>query len=326
MEAAAKNCLVLRTNDKMPVLGLGTWKIPKEQCAAIVKQSLELGYRLLDCACDYGNEKEVGLGLKQAIEAGIVKRSDVWVTSKLWNTFHAKEHVRAACKRTLSDLGLEYLDLYLVHFPISLKYVDFETRYPPEWNYDPAKPGLVHADVPTAETWAAMEELVKEGLVRNIGISNFNCQHIMDLMKYAKIKPAVNQIELHPYLQQPQLVEYCQRKDVNIPITAYSSFGGASYVPLGVKVAINTEPLLEHKVIVNIAKKHNKTPAQVLLRWAVQYGVAVIPKSLARPRLEENLRIFDFHLDEGDIKELKQMENGIRFNDPGVYGNYPIYG
>jgi diketogulonate reductase-like aldo/keto reductase len=315
----------LRTNDKMPLVGLGTWKIPKDKTANTVKTSLAIGYRLLDCACDYGNEKEVGLGIKQAIDEGIVKRDQIWVTSKLWNTYHGKNHVKAACKRSLADLGLEYLDLYLIHFPISLKYVDFETRYPPEWDYDPSKPGCVFEDVPTAETWAAMEELVVEGLVRNIGISNFNCQHIMDLMKYAKIKPAVNQIEYHPYLQQPQLVEYCHRKEVNIALTAYSSFGGHSYIPLGNKLAASTPSLLEHKVIESIAKKHGKTIPQVLLRFATQQGIAVIPKSVDSNRLKENFHL-EFNLDPSDIEEIRKLDQKLRFNDPADFANYPIYG
>jgi len=316
--------LTLRTGDKMPVLGLGTWKIPKEVCANTVKTSLEKGYRLLDCACDYGNEHQVGEGLKKAIEEGVVKREEVWVTSKLWNTYHAREHVKPACKKTLEDLGLKYLDLYLIHFPISLKFVDFATRYPPEWGKENSP--CEFADIPTRETWEAMEELVTEGLVRNIGISNFNCQHIMDLMKYAKIKPAVLQVELHPYLQQPQLVEYCNRKEVHLPITVYSSFGGISYVPLGNSLARNTTNLLEHDVIKHIALKHKKSTAQILLRWAVQLGVAIIPKSLSADRLTENSAIFDFSLDTEDLGHIKQLNHGHRYNDPADYFNYPIFG
>jgi len=310
----------------MPIVGLGTWKIPKDVCAETVKNALATGYLLIDCACDYGNEKQVGQGLKQAFAEGIVKREEVWVTSKLWNTYHARDHVKMACKKTLEDLGLDYLDLYLIHFPISLKYVDFATRYPPEWLYDPSKTELVFEDVPTRETWEGMEELVTAGLVKNIGISNYNCQHIMDLMKYAKIKPAVLQVEIHPYLPQHQLVEYCQRKEIHIPITAYSSFGGVSYLPLGFPLAKTTTSLLEHDVVKAIAHKHKKTTAQVLLRWAVQRGLAIIPKSNSVPRLKENSALFDFELDGADMGDLKKLEIGARYNDPGSYFNYPIFG
>ena len=151
-----------------------------------------------------GNEVEVGQGIARAIESGNVKREDLWVTSKLWNTFHEPQHVRPACLKTLKDLGLDYLDLYLIHFPISLKYVPFEKRYPPEWFHDPnvEDPKMELISVPIQSTWEAMEALVKEGLVKNIGVSNFSCQGIRDLMSYANIKPAVLQVELHPYLQQ----------------------------------------------------------------------------------------------------------------------------
>ncbi len=131
----------------MPAVGLGLWKIPNEQCESIVYEALKLGYRCLDSACDYGNEKEVGLGLKRAIGEGVVKREEVWVTSKLWNTYHRREHVRPALMRTLSDLGVEYLDLYMIHFPIALKYVAMEERYPPGWNYTD-KPGMLEDNVP----------------------------------------------------------------------------------------------------------------------------------------------------------------------------------
>jgi len=318
--------LHLRTGAKMPVFGLGTWKIPNDVCAHTVKTALALGYRLLDCAGAYGNEKEVGEGLKHAIAEGIVKREDVFVTSKLWNTFHAREHVKVACKKTLQDLGLNYVDLYLVHFPISLKYVDFATRYPPDWPHAPPNPEVVVVDVPIRETWEAMEELVAEGLVKTIGISNFNCQLIMDLMKFAKIKPAVNQVEIHPYLPQTQLVEYCQRKDVHIPITAYSSFGGISYVNLGNPLAKTTVNLLEHDVIKAIAHKHKKSTSQVLLRWAVQKEIAVIPKSVSEHRLKENITIFDFELDSKDMDDIKKLDNGTRYNDPGSEFNIPIFG
>ena len=151
-----------------------------------------------------GNESEVGEGIARAIQSGNVTREELWVTSKLWNTYHEPQHVRSACKKTLTDLGLEYLDLYLIHFPISLKYVPFEKRYPPEWFYDPDadNPKMELIEVSVQSTWQAMESLVEEGLVKNIGLSNFNCQGIRDVLSYARIKPAVLQVELHPYLQQ----------------------------------------------------------------------------------------------------------------------------
>ncbi|KAK9717721.1 hypothetical protein K7432_006003 [Basidiobolus ranarum] len=311
------------TNQAMPLVGLGTWKIPQSETAKVVENSIQNGYRLLDCACDYGNEVEVGKGIKAAIDTGVVKREDIFVTSKLWNTFHAREHVRPALERTLKDLDLEYLDLYLIHFPISLKYVDFETRYPPEWLYNPESDKLpTYADISIRETWEAMEELVDAGLVKNIGVANFNCSLIMDLLKYARIKPAVNQVEIHPYLAQDVLVEFCQRKD--IAITAYSSFGSISYLSLfdGAK---SIPSLLEDETIVKIAKKHSKTAAQVLLRWSLERQIAVIPKSGNEERLRQNIDL-DFTLSKEDMDEIKKLDKGIRFNNPGAYFDCPIFG
>ncbi|KAK9767791.1 hypothetical protein K7432_002127 [Basidiobolus ranarum] len=311
------------TNQAMPLVGLGTWKIPKDQTTEVVETSIRNGYRLLDCACDYGNEVEVGKGIKAAIDSGVVKREEVFVTSKLWNTFHAKEHVRPALEKTLKDLDLKYLDLYLIHFPISLKYVDFETRYPPEWLYNPETDKLpTYVDVSIRETWEAMEELVDAGLVKNIGVANFNCSSLMDLLKYARIKPAVNQVEIHPYLPQDVLVEFCHRKD--IALTAYSSFGSISYLSLfdGAK---SVPSLLEDKIIQNIAKKYSKTPAQVLLRWSLERQIAVIPKSSNEDRLKQNIDL-DFKLSEEDMNEIKKLNKNIRFNDPGTYFDCPIFG
>ncbi len=236
----------------IPSVGLGFWKVPKDACADLVKSAIETGYRHLDCAADYGNEAEVGNGIKNAIAAGLVKREDLWVTSKLWNTFHEPQYVKQACQKTLSDLGLDYVDLYLIHFPISLKFVPFETRYPPEWFHDPNAPDpkMELIDVPAQSTWKAMEELVKEGLAKNIGLSNFNCQGIRDVMSYANIKPAVLQVELHPYLQQSNLVRYAQ--SIGIHVTAYSPLGhGASY--FNDSIAAIREPEVKE-----LATKHGK--------------------------------------------------------------------
>lgn len=227
-----KTTLKLRTGDEMPLVGFGTWKVPRDSCPEIVYQTLKAGYKCLDCACDYGNEDKVGEGIKRALDEGILQRKDLWVTSKLWNTFHRPEHVKPACQRTLKDLRLEYLDLYLIHFPISLKYVDPETRYPPEWIYDTTanKPCMVEDPVPIIETWRAMEQLVKDGLVKNIGVCNFNTSLLRDLIAGSTIKPSVLQVELHPELTQKKLIDFCRQQ--NIQMTSFSSFGASSYVEL----------------------------------------------------------------------------------------------
>jgi len=297
----------------MPVVGYGCWKVGTEKAAQIVEKVLGYGYRHLDSACDYGNEKEVGEGIKAAIGKNICKREDIFVTSKLWNTYHAKENVIPACQRTLSDLGLEYLDLYLIHFPISLKFVPFETRYPPEWFHDPNAEDkkMVFEDSPIHETWREMEKLVELGLVKNIGVSNFNCSLLRDLLTYAKVKPSVLQIELHPYLQQQKLVQFA--KASGIVVTAFSPMGhGASYWR-------EDFAAVKEKVILDIAAAKKVQPGQVVLRWGVQRGCAVIPKSENDQRIRENLDVEGFSLADEEMEKINQLERNLRFNDPGVF-------
>eukprot|EP00051_Salpingoeca_urceolata_P027654 m.482593 g.482593 ORF g.482593 m.482593 type:complete len:329 (+) comp22593_c0_seq1:71-1057(+) len=314
----------------MPTVGLGTWKAGPGVVAEAVSAALAAGYRHLDCACDYGNEGEVGAGIKAAVSAGVCKREDIFVTSKLWNTYHHKEHVRPACERTLKDLGLDYVDLYLIHFPISLKFVPMETRYPPEWIEDPGAedPKMVIDPVPVSETWAAMEELVEAGLAKDIGVSNFNCQLLGDLLSYAKIAPAVNQVEIHPFLTQESLVRFCQMN--NVVITAYSPLGAGSYVSLG--MAKEGDSVLTSTVVGDIAKAVGKTPAQVVLRWHVQRGYTLVPKSSNPDRIKQNIELFDFELSAEQMLEISALNQNRRFNDPGVFCELafktfcPIYG
>lgn len=302
---------------QMPQLGLGTWKSEPGVVSKVVKAAIETGYRGIDCACDYGNEKEVGQGIKEGLESVGIKRSDLFVTSKLWNTYHRAEHVRPALEKTLSDLGFSYLDLFLIHFPISLKFVPIEKRYPPGWVYDPndsENDHLILDPVPITETWKAMEALVDEGLVRHIGVSNFPAMLLMELLTTARIRPAVLQVELHPYLQQNNLFAYCKRE--KIALEAYSSLGGISYTSLGMDKGEN---LLDDPVLESIAKKHGKSPAQVALRWGLQRGTIIIPKTSKVERLKENLDLVNWKLEEEDMNEIAGMDRGSRYNDPGIY-------
>ncbi|KAG8762136.1 NAD(P)H-dependent D-xylose reductase (XR) [Ceratobasidium sp. 423] len=303
-----------RTGQKMPLVGFGLWKVTKSSCADTVFNAIKTGYRLLDGAGDYGNEKESGEGVARAIKEGLVKREDLFITSKVWNTFHAKEHVHALARKQLADWGLQYFDLFLIHFPISLKYVDPAKRYPPEWFGDDGKTVELQ-NTPIQETWQALEELVDAGLVKNIGISNMQGSLIIDLVRYARIQPQVLQIEHHPYLTQEPLVKLAQT--LGIAVTAYSSFGPQSFVELN--MTKGAKSLLEgHDVIGPVAKTHNKTPAQVLLRWASQRGIAVIPKSNNQDRLEQNLASTDFNLTEEQIKSISALNQNVRFNDPAL--------
>lgn len=314
------------TGDKMPLVGLGTWKIPKDVVAMQVEAAIKLGYRHLDCACDYGNEEEVGAGIKAAIDSGVVTRKDLWITSKLWNTYHAKKNVTPACKKSLSDLGLDYVDLYLIHFPIALKYVDFADRYPPEWAFDTAK-GMIPLQIEEStlrETWEGMEELVGAGLAKNIGVCNYNSALLADLFKYAKVKPAVLQIEGHPFLQQATLIKFA--KNQGLAITAFSSFGAPSYHGLFEFAKDPKNDLLTHSVIKAIADEHKKSTGEVLLRWATQRGIIVIPKSADAGRLQQNLGCTGgFDLTEANFKAIEALDRKLRFNDPANFADYPIY-
>lgn len=306
----------------MPQVGFGCWKVDKETCADQIFNAIEVGYRLFDNAQDYGNEKEVGQGINRALDEGIVARDELFVVSKLWNTNHAPEHVEEAVDKVLSDLKLDYLDLWLIHFPVALKYV------PPSEKYPAGLTGLKddklrYEDVPILDTWRAMEALVKKGKVKSIGISNFTGALIEDLLRGAKIPPAVLQIEHHPYLQQKRLVEWVQSK--GIAITAYSSFGPQSFLELNHKGALKIPGLFEHEDVAGIAKKHDKTPAQVLLRWATQRGIAVIPKSNKTERLVQNLGVNDFTLTEEELATIAELDIGLRFNDPWDWDKIPLF-
>ena len=291
--------------------------------------AIEAGYRHLDSAADYGNEKEAGEGIKSALAAGLCQREDLWVTSKLWNTYHRPEHVRAACEKTLSDLGLDYLDLYLIHFPIALKFVDFDVRYPPEWFFDPdaEAPRMEIDPVPLHQTWAGMEDLKASGLVKHIGVCNYNSALLHDLMAYAKQKPEVLQVEAHPYLTQERLIKLAQ--DYGMTVTAFSPLGALSYVSLD--MATENESVLEMEAVKVAAARLGKTPAQVVLRWGVQRGTAIIPKTARRGRLKENLALFDFELNAEEMQAISALNRNRRFNDPAVFCEaafntfYPIY-
>ena len=313
----------------MPQIGFGLWKIPREDTAESVVEAVRAGYRHFDSAADYANEAETGEGLALAIAEGLVTRDELWVTSKLWNTFHAPEHVEEACRKSLADLQFDCLDLYLIHFPIALEYVPIEERYPPEWLRNPGTPDPVmkRAPVPLHETWKAMEALVDKGLVKRIGVCNYNSALIHDLMSYARIKPAMLQIEAHPYLTQEKLIRCAT--DYDIDVTAFSPLGAQSYFELNMAEA--GESLLGAAAVMVAAQAHDKTPAQVLLRWGVQRGTAVIPKTTKPERMRENLAVDDFALSNAEMAAISSLNQDRRFNDPGVFTEaafgtfHPIY-
>lgn len=319
----------LPSGRQVDAVGLGLWKIDNNETARVVREAIACGYRHFDSACDYGNEVEAGQGLVEAMKAGDIRREDLWVTSKLWNTYHRAEHVRPALEKSLRDLQLDYLDLYLIHFPISSKFVPFDERYPPGWFTDPEAPNpRVEADpVPIIETWRAMEQLVRDGLVREIGVCNFGTSLLRDLMSQAEIGPAMLQVEMHPYLTQEKLTRFCH--EAGIGVTAFSPLGAQSYFQLNMAEA--KESLLEQETVKQIAQAHSRSPAQILLRWGVQRGTAVVPKTANLQRLKENIAIFDFELSNQEMSAISGLNRNRRFNDPGEFCEsafntfFPIY-
>ncbi|KAH7120257.1 NADP-dependent oxidoreductase domain-containing protein [Dactylonectria estremocensis] len=300
----------------IPQVGFGLWKVAPEDAADLVYEAIRSGYRLFDGAYDYGNEKEAGEGIQRAIADGLIKREDVFVTTKLWNTCHQRQRAVEVATEQVKEWGLGYIDLYLIHFPIALEYNPECTR---GWYFD-GESQVRLEPTPIRDTWEALEELHNKGLVKNIGVSNFNSQAIFDIFTYAKIKPSMLQIEHHPYLVQRNLTDFCN--DQGILVTGYSSFGPQSFLELPPSFptkASATPSLFKVPLIINLAAKYNKTSAQILLRWATQRGICVIPKSIKQSRMAENLDVTGFDMEQEELDKIAELDMGLHFNDPGVY-------
>ena len=285
----------------MPLIGLGTWQAPKGEVGAAVSAALACGYRHIDAAAVYGNEAEVGEAIGGALEGGL-PRSELFVTSKLFNSEHDPANVRAACEATLADLKLDYLDLYLIHWPQQFEKCA-DTNFPAGNVAFPreADGSIRYARVPLADTWAAMEALVDAGLARAIGVSNFNVKQLRSVCEGARIKPACNQVESHPFFAQTEMHATC--RELGVVMTAYA--------PLGTGKAFDGATVPTHPVITSIGEKHGCSGAQVAIAFQLCRGVPTFPKSVSSARVAENLRAAEITLDDDDRARLQALDRGF---------------
>lgn len=288
--------------ENIPRFALGTWKSSKTAVSETVRYAVEeAGYRHVDCARLYDNEKEIGVALKDLLSRNVVKREDLWITSKLWNTDHSPDLVEEACRQTLENLNLEYLDLYLMHWPISFPHVD------EFWPFDSSRKKVQLVDIPIIETWKAMEKLVEKKLVKRIGVSNFTIELLEKfLLSDIKILPYANQVEQHLFLQQEALIDFCTKH--NIIVEGYRTLGG----PIDSRKP-NNPIVLENPVLNEIAKEIGKTPAQVELKFLLSLAKdnVVLAKSDNPERLKSNFDL-NFELTEEQILKLKGQNRCIR--------------
>ncbi|KAA3620590.1 MAG: aldo/keto reductase [Flavobacterium sp.] len=287
--------------DPMHAIGLGTWKATGETVKYAVKEAVKAGIRHIDTAAIYQNESEIGGALSEIFEEGLIKREEIFITSKLWNNVHCREDVLPALQESLEKLQLDYLDLYLIHWPVAFKSDILFASGPADY--------ISLEQCPISETWRQMEVAKDKGLTMHIGVSNFSVKKLKELKMTAVSQPEMNQVELHPLLQQNELWEYCRSE--GILLTAYSPLGSGDRDS---SMKGEAEPnLMDITEIKNIAKKHNTTEAQVLISWHLHRNTAVIPKSTSAAHITANFKATDLALDEDDLQLIARLDKNYRF-------------
>lgn len=287
-----------------PMIGLGTFRSVGDEIGLInaVKAAINAGYRHFDCAWLYKNEDVIGKAFKEAIAEsnGSLKREDLFIVSKVWNTFHSTDQVAVALNETLKSLQIDYIDLYLIHWPMGFQ--EGTDPFPKDKNGK-----TIYSEVNYLETYKALESFVNSGKIKSIGVSNFNIKQLQDVLDNCEIKPVNNQIEVNPYLQNDELIEFCQKN--NVVVSAYG--------PIGAGQKETTHPdlpiILQNETILKIGKKYNKSPAQICLRWGVQRNIVMLPKSVTPSRIAENAQVFDFSLTDEEMLEIKSLNQNYRF-------------
>lgn len=293
--------LQFSNNDKIPMLGLGTWKSAKGEIYQTVRKAIEIGYRHFDCALIYGNEHEIGQAISDAINNKEVTRNELWITSKLWNNRHKKVDIQPTIEITLDSLKLEYLDLYLIHWPVALLN---SVNYPKDGS---EMIDLKH--IPLVETWQGMIALKENNLTKHIGVSNFSIKKINELINETGVCPEALQLELHPFLQQNKIVDFANAN--NIILTGFCPLGSSDR-PIN-RITAGEPKLFENKSIIDIAQEKGNTPAQIMLAWAINRGTSVIPKSVNPQRLKENIEAADIELTPLEMEKINQLDQHYRY-------------
>lgn len=300
-------CFTLSDGRNIPALGLGTYKLTIEEADDLIKFALlEAGYRHIDGAWIYGNERPIGQAVRSVIDSGKLKRDDIWITSKCWNDKHRQSQVMDSCKESLANFGLDYLDLFLIHWPMG-------------YDNNPESGINKISDVDYLETWKGMEDVYKAGLAKSIGVSNFTVSQLERLLANCSIKPTVNQIEVNPYFSNDDLVDYC--KSQGILVTCYSPLANVSRV----EIVANHHDLSKDAHLIKIGAKYNKSWAQVALRYNYQRGLSIIPKTKSKQRLIENISIFDFQLTQQDMETIKSINKNVRTITFDATKDHPLY-